>query len=324
MQCVKCSQVISNVSESVKCVKCLGCFHPACCRVRTVAKLNRLIASGTPWSCDTCKERSGSETEEETMVDLLKSIQVQLAKSNEDNKASFNKMELSIASVHEAIAGVRLKMEAVEQENVKLKEECRKLVVANEKMSQRIEDIQWDVLELEQRSKLQNLEIRGIPYTGGEDIYLVLEQLARALGVEYNRADFSVAHRLPSPRNARYPPAIIAQFISRSTRGQWLSAAKGKSIYTTDISATFTKGPIFINEHLSRHNKDLLLRAKAEVRRGKLAFAWAKDGKVLVRRTKESRVQRIFWSLGELDKESNQEGEETQGQQQEAAVIPTP
>lgn len=122
------------------------------------------------------------------------------------------------------------------------------------------------------------------------------------MGVSYTREDISIAHRLSRPNNENHSaPAIVVQFVSRSVRAEWLSAAKKRKILTTDLSPSLQPAPVYINEHLSAHNKQLLGRAKSLVREKKLAYAWVNDGRVLVRKTADSQAERVR-DFGEIDR----------------------
>ncbi|KAG8290382.1 polycystic kidney disease protein 1-like [Homalodisca vitripennis] len=116
------------------------------------------------------------------------------------------------------------------------------------------------------------------------------ETLAKVIGVSYTNQDFSIAHRLPGRSNS-----IVAQFISRSRRAEWLAAAKRKRVNTTDLSRSLPPGPVFINEHLTPHNKSVLWMARSLVKEGRLAYAWIKDGKILVRKTPSSKAVQVWF-----------------------------
>lgn len=109
----------------------------------------------------------------------------------------------------------------------------------------------------------------------------------------------SVAHRLPTPRN-KFLPTIIVQFVSRSTRAEGLATAKLKLLQTNVPAAHLHLVPVFVNEHLTRNIKELLVGAKALVKSGRLALAWAKEGKVYKSKSVGSKAHRIFWGLREL------------------------
>ncbi|KAG8260803.1 hypothetical protein J6590_088589 [Homalodisca vitripennis] len=94
-------------------------------------------------------------------------------------------------------------------------------------------------------------------------------------------------------RDRRFHPSIVVQFISRSIRGEWLIAARQNRIETTDLAPSLPRAPVFISEHLAAHNKSILGRAKAFVKFGKLAYAWSREGRIMVRKTADSPAQRV-------------------------------
>ncbi|KAG8331603.1 hypothetical protein J6590_038410 [Homalodisca vitripennis] len=287
MVCSKCKQSISTPTEIVKCVQCCAKFHPACSRVRTVAKLSATIASGTAWRCDSGSACFKSERDEVTVMELLRSIQQQMTVSNQDISANFTALQLSMTSLQTSLDGVRAKLVAVEEENVKIKEECHKLIGANEKLSKRVSDLQWEVMEMEQHSKLQNLEIRGIPVTAGEHVYVMLREVARAIKVKYEQRHL---HR------TSFAAAEKQEFVNRTTRAEWLAAVKANKIQKTEVLATFRR-------------LELLMQAKRLVRSGILAYVWVKEGKVFVRKTQDPYAIRIFWSLDEINVRTPPTGE---------------
>lgn len=83
--------------------------------------------------------------------------------------------------------------------------------------------MQQEVLDLQQYTRRNNLEIVGVPTTPGEDIYALLKSLANYLHIKFAREEISVAHRLPSrrprteeqPDDKRRDPTIIVSLISR-------------------------------------------------------------------------------------------------------------
>ncbi|KAG8295687.1 hypothetical protein J6590_074800 [Homalodisca vitripennis] len=116
--------------------------------------------------------------------------------------------------------------------------------------------------------------------------------VAQALDVNQANEDISIAHRLSRPTKNVLAPGIVIQFLSIYTRAVWLSAAKRKKIETTDLSPTLKQAPVYVNEHLTAHNRQLLGHAKTLVREKKLAYAWVSDGNILVRKTADSQALR--------------------------------
>ncbi|KAG8272382.1 hypothetical protein J6590_041677 [Homalodisca vitripennis] len=188
-----------------------------------------------------------------------------------------------MSKIQDSLAAVTPRLSVVEEKNNILKEQCIELRNENSKLLKRVRDAEWSIIEM------ANLEIRGVPQTGGEDVYTILEVTSGALGVPFERQDISIAHRPPGPRDRRFHPTIVVQFARRTTRVDCLTSAKKKRILTTDLYTSFTTGPVFISEHLTQHNKALLQHCKAG------------DGKVFVRVTQDSRAIRVYRSIQELD-----------------------
>ncbi|CAH3158086.1 unnamed protein product [Pocillopora meandrina] len=100
--------------------------------------------------------------------------------------------------------------------------------------------------ELEQYSRRDCMEIRGIPKISSgtrEDTNEIVVELGRKIGLDLKREDISTSHRLPSKRKANgesylfiYPPAFIVKFTSRDVREKFYRARKVlKDITSQDL-----------------------------------------------------------------------------------------
>lgn len=307
MVCGKCNLEFANPKEVAKCSECGSEFHPSCCRIRTAAKLLGMsLKAVSSWRCDECAHEtasaaSRSDNDEPTVLELLKNISKEMKDCKRANKENFDSLQNSLDAVHLTLSEMKTKLLAVEAENEALKQECGLLRSDNESLVRRVKDLRRDMADIQQYTRCSNVEIRGVPLTPGEDVYAVLEAVAKGLKVPYLRQDISIAHRLPAPRDGRFHPTIIAQFSSRSTRSAWLAAARGRILQTTDLAASLAPGRVFVSDHLTPHNKDLLHRAKSLVRQGRLAYAWSRDGKILIREGVNSPVLRV-WTVEDLER----------------------
>lgn len=76
------------------------------------------------------------------------------------------------------------------------------------------------IYELEQFSRRDGLEIRGIPKNASgmrEDTNKIVVELGRKIGIDLKKEDISTSYRLPSKvkangERALFPPAIIVKF----------------------------------------------------------------------------------------------------------------
>lgn len=254
------------------------------------------------WRCESCKVDAGSDNEETTpaVLDILKGIQEEINKSAAENRESFAKLNESVKSIHETLAGIQLRMASIETENTALKEECLRLSKQNQFLYSEVNIIKCEFERFQQYSRNSNIEIKGVPQSQNEDIYNILELVAKVLRVPFNRADISTAHRLQKPRDEKLHPSIVVQFISRSTRSSWLTAARKLRITASDLVSTLPAVPVYVNEHLTRHNKSILGRAKYLVRTEKLEAAWTRDGMIFIRQSEGSPTKRVC-SLEEVN-----------------------
>ncbi|XP_046688631.1 uncharacterized protein LOC124374467 [Homalodisca vitripennis] len=162
------------------------------------------------------------------------------------------------------------------------------------------------IQDMQQYSRLQNLEISGVPVSPNENVFAVLQAIAAAINTPWRRDDVSAAHRLGSPRGRQArPPNIVVRFVSRTVRAEWLQAAKSKrNLDAVHISSAYSPSSVYINEHLTSYTKALLNQAKTMVKDRQLAFAWIKEGRVLVKNTADERARRVrsFEDLGVVDR----------------------
>ncbi|XP_054290920.1 uncharacterized protein LOC129005903 [Macrosteles quadrilineatus] len=214
-----------------------------------------------------------------------------------------SKLEVSLASIRTDINSVKLtfqeSVDTLKNDNDVLKEKCKQLEDSLEKSTSDLQDLKSQMRDMQQYSRLSNIEIVGVPLTKNENIYAILEKVANSIDVPWLRTDISVAHRLPSSRKDRHPN-IVVRFISRSTRAAWLTAAREKrGLDAVHLSSVFTPSQIFINEHLTAHTRAVLNEAKKMVSKQQLAFAWVREGRVLVRVTEKGRPRRVG-DIGDL------------------------
>jgi len=247
------------------------------------------------WKCEECKleETSVASSRQEAdassnavlaaierldskMDARMKSLEDQLKLSNEN----FKKLQDAVDNV------------SADHEN--LKAECAELKTKTSRLEEETRGLRRDLHDMQQYSRRDNLEVAGVPQTNGEDVYQVLSAIAEALDVDFNRSDISVAHRVPARRRNCHPH-IVVKFISRSAREVWLAAGRARRrLSTADLGPGLPPGHVYVNEHLTPFNKMLLSRGKALVRDKRLAYAWAREGKVLIKKTPDSASVRVF------------------------------
>lgn len=306
MVCGKCKKDLTGSKELLKCSDCGTEFHVVCSRVRTLAKHSIMSAEAkASWRCDECKPTTGSQTsrsdsEDSSFMEILQNIQKELSNSVSENRINFKEnrdslagLNQSVSSIRDTLEGVQQRMSVIESENAELKVECESLSKQNHRLFDEVDNLRNELDDMQQYSRNHNIEIKGVPLSENEDVYFILQVMARVLGIGFARADISVAHRLRKPRDVKLHPSIVAQFVSRSTRSTWLAAARKRRFKASDLAASFPKEPVFINEHLTPLNKTILGRARYLMGKAKLQSAWTREGAILVKKYEKSQTVRV-------------------------------
>ena len=144
--------------------------------------------------------------------------------------------------------------------------------------------------ELEQRSRIANIEIKGIPMTPNEDCKMIVLDVAKAAGIQAQLGDIQIAHRIMASKNKQ----IVAQLSSRAIRIEWMKKFKGeRNLNANKINRAFKDNPVFVNEHLTVRNKTLLQETKSFAKMKNFKFVWVNDNRILMRKTENSKILRI-------------------------------
>jgi len=121
--------------------------------------------------------------------------------------------------------------------------------------------------------------------------------IAKKLNCDVSNTDISTAHRVPHypGTNNQRPKTIVARFISRDKRNALLAAARSKKGLNTDFFGfiNFNSASVFINEHLTQENKNLLWKAREACKVKNYKYCWVRDTKICVRKTDGSTVIHI-------------------------------
>lgn len=192
------------------------------------------------------------------------------------------------AELAELVSSVEMLNGIVEQ----TKAENARLVEANKALQARNEGLSKRVSELEQYSRLNNVELRGIPCTQGEQCDEIVKKVGSTIGCSVADSDIDVAHRVPtkSPQNQN----IIIRFCSRAKKQDFIAKARKAKLNTKDLGFAGAQNyPVFVNEHLTPDNKRLFAKALALKKEKGWQFLWTSNCHIKARQTENGRVFRI-------------------------------
>ena len=165
-----------------------------------------------------------------------------------------------------------------------------------------------DINELEQYSRRDCLEIRGVPLPDLESTDAAVVKMAECIDVEIEENDMSTSHRLPTRKKTssqskrpEQPPAIIVKFISRDKRDELYRArSKLKNLTSADLGYRGTANKLFISESLTRYNKELFGKCLEARRRLGYKFIWTQQGRIYLRKEYNDPVIHVA-SMSDID-----------------------
>ena len=205
-----------------------------------------------------------------TIVNDVSTLQNSVQYMSDDNdkfKTDLNSLSKDIKSLTKdsnKITSLENALEAVRQQNRQLK-----IAINNN----------------EQRERLLNIEIVGIPETKEEDLIKIVTQIGQSVGVSISSTDIIFANRItPKITHQGRPRVIVAKIITRLIKDNFIAMARKKRITTKDLDFQCEPKSIFINEHLSPYNKQLLKKCKDVASKKEYQYVWSRHGRIFIRK----------------------------------------
>lgn len=292
-----------DISELIICSVCNFKYSYQCVNINEVNFRKLSKRSYKNWKCSSCKCEASSTMAKLTdefkkellnevkniIIDELKEIKNEI-KSNNRN---VNDLRKALDSFSDRLDDWNKKIDIFQRDYSEIKKE-------NDFLNKKIYDLEKQVIELQQYSRCNNLEIHGFPVSKNENVFDILAATAESLGISDTKSMINAAHRLPS-KNKLSPP-IIVSFTARTAKEKWLGEYKkyikeNKTLLTTHVNKNLKKAPIYFNHHLSPYYKNLLYESKKFVKENNFKYCWVANGKVYIRRQEGERAVRIATML---------------------------
>ncbi|XP_063891862.1 uncharacterized protein LOC135117200 [Helicoverpa armigera] len=197
-------------------------------------------------------------------------------------------LKKEMQGIRDSISFMNEKFEDIKKEQQSYKESVKKLELENTELKTTIEDINGRLINLEQQSRSNNLDVQCVPENKNENVYSIITQLARVVNCEINEKDISHCTRIAksNPSSAR-PRSIIVQLASPRLRDQLLAATikynqanPHEKLNCTHLGYAGPKSPVYVTEHLSPTNRALhaATRIKAKEMSYNLPSSTSKSG----------------------------------------------
>lgn len=261
--CGKCANPVGQSGRNHSCSVCGTVYHPKCVSVDADGK----------WACLNCS------CPEPTLRDVLTAIKQQgtLIKSVETNLGT------EISACKEQLTEVSATLSSVVTDVDSLK-------LQNCALAEKVSELEQRVADAEQYSRVNDIDIHGIPYRPGENVSAILASLGRALGLPITPELVDVAHRVGPPSSPRR--GILVRFLRKTDKEAVIKARKvkrdlkvGALDHFSDLPRPVAEAIVFVNESLSPARRALLNAAREQKSKGKLSDVWVAGGKVYAKKT---------------------------------------
>ena len=172
-----------------------------------------------------------------------------------------------------------------------------KMKVTFENLEKQKEDSDrlWEELDnLEQYTRKNSLEIRGIPQDAYPNTEAAVIKVAEALNVTIEPEDIEFSHKLKHGRG------IIVKFCNDKTKSKlYRERTKLKDVRISDLFPSYPstgqqQQRVFIHESLTAYRRNIVDEANKRRRDGTLFSVWTLDGKIFVKTSPDGSPIRIF------------------------------
>lgn len=165
------------------------------------------------------------------------------------------------------------------------------LLASNKDLVAKNEALEKRLANMEQYSRLNNAEIKGVPVTKGENCLAILTAIGDAIDCPVSSADLDVVHRVPTKGEGMN---IIARFCSREKKNDFARKARKARVMTNQIGfSDQSHDPVYVNDHLTYENKKLFAQALALKKTHSWQFLWTDNCQIKARKMCDSKVFRI-------------------------------
>lgn len=215
----------------------------------------------------------------------MKTLVQQLDTQNKEVKKDLNTLKDSVKSSCD-------KYDELKQKNSELSKDFKNINVFEKELQDLKTQNKKLVSEINnnnQRERLLNIEFVGVPENPDEDLCTLIVNYARKVGIEISFNDIQCVNRVtPRIKVHGRPRVIIAKMATRLIKDNIISGARKFRPNTNDLGISGDRIPIFVNEHLTVANKELLKQTKEMAKLKQFQFAWSKNGRVYVRKNDTS------------------------------------
>lgn len=294
---MKCAVCNDTFSDGVQCGACKKHMDFGCANISESSYRKLGAERRSAWRCPQCKISRSSplpdsdSTKLDTILSEMHNIRRQLA--------GFPALIEDVKSIKRELSDLKASCEfnsgKLDEQAIRISDlECKMADIANLQSSfgssgDEIAVLKKELAAKDQWSRLNNVEVKGVPIKSGENLFSVAEALTRAVGYSFSKTQINYISRVPV-HNGK-DKSIVINFINRYIKEDFIAAARlKKNLVAADIGFSGLTQRVFVNDHLTPVYKNLLTKTKSIAKEKAYSYVWVKYCKIHVRKNDTSRV----------------------------------
>lgn len=182
----------------------------------------------------------------------------------------------------------------------------KKIIELESKLNQyqiRVASLESDFNNHQQWLRRDNIEVQGVPELKNEKPTDIIIRIATHAGVEMKFDDIVSANRVQplKPISGRHKNIVVKLKNPALKSRLTVALRKCRGVTSADIGIPGKASRIFVNEHLTAHNKKLLKLCKEKCSSMGYKYTWVKNSSIYVRKSDGTPFFQISTEL-DLDK----------------------
>ncbi|XP_046674631.1 uncharacterized protein LOC124363424 [Homalodisca vitripennis] len=218
-----------------------------------------------------------------------------LLEMRQENKDQTKKLELGkfIELCHQTISELRKTVDSQSEALNKYKDLYEQLLFEHKRLQIKIVELEARQDEAEQYSRLNTIEIHGVPEKENENVFSLVQQVGNSLNIQVKEEMVDVCHRLGGKSGER-PRGIVVKFTRRIVKEEFLQKRRVKrNLNTSDIGFPSLTSVMYINESLTPTRRRIFNEVRSIKKEKGFTFVWIRNGKILVRPSEGDKVSAV-------------------------------
>ncbi|XP_045507686.1 uncharacterized protein LOC123703653 [Colias croceus] len=293
MECCMCNALFN---DGVLCGTCKRYFDYGCAQITETGWRKLGADRRAAWKCGSCKTATVSTSlpESVSLESIMREIRSMknqltglpnLVESFNDIKTELSHIKASCEFLGGKLEDFSIKINNFEDRLFNLE----KLDGAVRALEEEISTLKTQAQDSDNRSRLNNIEIKGVPVKKDENLFSILDSISKSINCNIDRNQINYIYRIQSSQSKE--KSIIVSFLNRYIKEDFVAAGRATTnLCASNIGFKDFSHRIYINDHLSSKTKLLLNSVKSLAKEKGYQYTWIKYGKIHVRKNNTSRV----------------------------------